>query len=291
MRCREVRAPALQGEQASKKSERGAARIERRVTRKSGPSGIGRDKLAGVTYRDEKGALQAKVGELEERLQVAQAENAALRGTSASPDVREGETLGALSGLGTPSSLRIEEVLEGTLSPEGYEAIATLVEKRLRLTSRQVGTKLETNTLPNVGGKVTITVREGRTHLVLEHDWSSRAPSTWLFAGVAAAFGAMATAAVMHDTMHLTDLMSAAQVLWAGPLIAGMAALPIRSRVRRHIETELAADRGTFTAMSELARTHLVAKPRARVELADQDSLDSPAIEGQHDTSREAPRS
>ena len=219
-----------------------------------------------MTYRDEKGALQAKVGDLEGRLEVAEAEIATLRGTSASPDVREGETLGARSGLGTPSSLRIEEVLEGTLTPEGYEAIATLLEKRLGLTSRQVGTKLESSA---AGGKVTITVREGRTHVVLEHDWSNRATGTWVLAGLAGTFGALATAALMHDGMHLTDLIAAAQMLWAGPVIAGITAVPVRARAARHIERELATRRGTFTAMSELARTHLVATPRARVEIAE----------------------
>jgi hypothetical protein len=248
--------------------------------------------LRDVTYRDEKGALQAQVGELEGRLETAQAEIAALRGTSAPSATHQGEALGAPSDLGTPTSLRIEEVLDGTLTPEGYEAIATLLEKRIGLPSRQVGSKLETNTLPNIGGKVTVTVREGRTHLLLEHDWSSRAPSAWLFAGVTAMFGAVATAAVMHDVMHLSDLMSFAQVLWAGPLIAGIAALPIRSRVRRHVETELAARRGTFTAMVDVARTHLVAPPRARVELAEQRAGELDAQEpAQHQAGRDAQRS
>lgn len=232
--------------------------------------------IRAVTYRDEKGALRAKVGDLEGQLAAAQRKIAELSGaTPAASD--EGEQLGPTSGLGLPSSIRLEKVLEGTLSPAGYEAIAGLIERRIGLKSSQVGTRLETLALPRVGGRVEITVKDGRTHLVLERDWSDRPAGTWVVAGMAAVFGGLAAAAVMHDVMHLSDPMSFAQFLWAGPLIAGLTAPLVRGRARRHIEEDLALRRGTFAALVELAQQHVLEAPRVRVEVATEPDVEDDA--------------
>lgn len=221
-------------------------------------------------YRDEKGALQAKVGELEEELEAAKRKIAELSGTAPAPATGDGETLGAPSGLGVATSLKLEKVIDGELTPAGYEAIAALIKERLGLETSQVGARMESLHRPRQpAGRVQIAVKDGKTHVTIERDWSDRAPGTWVLAGVVALFGGVMTAGLMHDAFHLGDAMSFAQMLWAGPLLAGLASMPIRRLAKRQIEEELAARRGAFAAIVDLAEKHRTAPVRARVEVAD----------------------
>lgn len=219
-----------------------------------------------MTYRDEKGALQAKVGELESEIEAAHRKIAELSGTAPTAKTSGGETLGPLSGLGTPTSLRIEKVIEGALTTQGYEAIAVVIRERLGLTTTQVGTRMETLHNPRApAGRVEISVKDGRTHILLERDWSDRAGSTWVFAGMAAMFGGVATAALMHDLFHLSDAMSFVHILWGAPLFGALTASLVRPRARAQVEAELAARRGAFLAIVELAEQHRTSPVRARV--------------------------
>jgi hypothetical protein len=232
-----------------------------------------------VTYRDEKGALQAKVGELEGELQEAQRKIAQLTGAAPAPSTGDGETLGAPSGLGVPTSLRIEKVVDGELTMQGYEAIASVIRDRLGLETTQVGARMETLHRPRQpAGRIQIAVKDGKTHIVLERDWSDRAPGTWVFAGMLGMFGGFITAALMHDLFHLGDAMAFANVLWAGPLVGGLASIPIRRVARSQIEAELAARRGAFAAIVEVAEKHRAPAVRARVEVADAAEPEADAV-------------
>ena len=231
-----------------------------------------------MTYRDEKGALVAKVDHLESELAAANAKIAALSGTASTPASIEGETLGPDTSLGVPGFVRLEKVLDYTLTPQGYEAIAALIDQRLGMKTTQVGSKLETLTTPRApAGRVELSVKDGRTHLVLERDWSDRGAGTWVLSGMLAMFGGLVTAAVVHDVAHLSDAMAFAQILWSAPMVFGAAAPLLRRRGRRVVEAELAERRGTFAALVELAAEHRAgASVRARVDVAAEPEHDEP---------------
>ena len=232
-------------------------------------------------YRDEKGALQAKVGELESELEAAQRKIAELSGTAPAAATGDGETLGAPSGLGVPTSLKLEKVIDGELTLAGYEAIATLIKERLGMETSQVGTRMETLDRPRQpAGRVQISVKDGKTHIVLERDWVDRSPGTWIFAGMLGLFGGFITVALMQDIFHLGDAMTFANVLWAGPLVGALGSIPIRRVARRAIETELAARRGAFAAIVELAQKHRAPKVRARIDVEPEAEAEAAVLEG-----------
>lgn len=233
-----------------------------------------------MTYRDEKGALQAKVGELESEIEAAHRKIAELSGTAPAPKTASGETLGPLSGLGAPTSLRIEKVIDGALTTQGYEAIAAVIRERLGLETTQVGTRMETLHRPRTpAGRVEISVKDGKTYIVIERDWSDRAGGTWVLAGVVAMFGGVITGALMHDMFHLTDAMSFVHMTWGAPLFGALAAALVRPRARRLIEAELATRRGAFLAIVELAEQHRASPVRARVALEDGQAVGDAAEE------------
>lgn len=234
-----------------------------------------------MTYRDQKAALVAKVDHLESELAAAKAKIAALSGTAPAPVSNEGETLGPTTSLGAPGSLRLEKVLDFVLTPDGYEAVAALLAQRLGMKTTQVGSKLETLANPRApAGRVELSVKDGRTHVVLERDWSDRGAGTWVLSGMLAMFGGLVTAALVHDVAHLGDAMAFAQVLWSAPVVFGAAAPLLRGRARRQIEGELAVRRGTFAALVELAAKHRADAPvRARVEVAAEPEQDEPPAE------------
>lgn len=236
-----------------------------------------------MTYRDEKGALAAKVDHLESELAAANAKIAVLSGTAPAPPTTEGETLGPTTSLGAPGSLRLEKELDFTLTPEGYEAIAALIDERLGMKTTQVGSKLETLATPRApAGRVEVSVKDGRTRVVLERDWSDRGAGTWVLSGMLAMFAGLATAAVLHDVAHLTDAMAFANVLWSAPVVFGAAAPLLRGRARKQVEAELAVRRGTFAALVELAGKHRARPPvRARVDVASEPEQDEPLEEQQ----------
>ncbi len=219
-----------------------------------------------MSYRDDQEALRDRVGALESELAAANRTIAELSGSAPAVAGGEGETLGAPSLVGAPSSLRIEKVVEGELSSKGYEAIAALVRERLELDTAQVGGRMTTLSRPGVPlNRVEIAVRDGKTHLLLERTWAERSVGVFAFAFLFATFGAVAAGALAHDAFHLSGALSFAQALWAGPLAFAMAGLFFRPYVRKGIEKELAARRSTFASMLLLAQEHCANAKQVRV--------------------------
>jgi hypothetical protein len=217
-------------------------------------------------YRDDQEALRERVSALESELAAANRKIAELSGTAPAVAGNDGETLGAPSALGAPRSLRTEKVVEGELSAKGYEAIAALIRERLQLDTAQVGGRMTTLTRPGVPmNRVEIAVRDGKTHLLLERTWAERSVGVWVFAFFFAMFGSVVAGALAHDVFHVSDAMSLAQVLWAGPLAFTIAALLFRPFARKNVEKELAVRRSAFAAMVQLAEGNRVESKQVRV--------------------------
>ena len=244
----------------------------RRVGSNSGASG----ESSGVpsksmTYRDDQGALHGRVDALESELDAANRRIAELSGGASTSIMGDGEKLGPLSNLGTPTSLRIEQVLDGELTVEGYEAISSVIRERLGLDTTQVGGRMETlERARSSAGRVLVAVKEGKTHVVVERDWSERAMGTWVLTAMVALFGGVVVAALMHDLFRLSDAMSFVHVLWSAPLVAFVAASLLRPYARKKVEAELASRRGTFAAIVALAQRHSPPVVRTRVETANE---------------------
>lgn len=241
------------------------------------------NRLGAVTYRDENDALRAKVAELEGELDASRAKVAELSGTSARRAPEDGEALGPPTRLGPPRWIRLTGTFDHVIDSAGYEAIATLLRERLGLEVSQVGQRLVSK-----GGEFSLEVREGRTVVSLRRDWPD--PTLGLLAaGIAPAlFGGLLTAAFAHDLFHVTEAMSAAQMLWAAPLFAGATTALLWRPSRRRVESELAALRGTFRAVVGLAEQHgAVPTAKARVELDEREPADDTDREPQN---REAAR-
>lgn len=230
-----------------------------------------------MSYRDDQEALQERVSALESELAAANRRIAELSGSAPALPTGKGETFGRPSSLGAPTSLRLETVVDGELSAKGYEAIAALVRERLSLDTTQVGARLETLQRPRMPpDHVEITVSDGKTYLLLERSWAERSAGAWALAGIIAMFGGAVVGALAHDVFHTSDAMSFVQALWGAPLFGLLAALILRPRMRKNIEKELAARRGAFAAMVQLAEENCVKAKQVRVASA---TVDEPLEE------------
>lgn len=112
----------------------------------------------------------------------------------------------------------------------------------------------------------------------MRRDWPD--PMLGLLAAgiVPALVGGLATAAFAHDLFHMTEAMSAVQMLWAAPLLAGATSALLWRPSRRRIESEMAALRGTFQAIVQLVEQHGTAPTvRARVALDEREPADDTA--------------
>lgn len=234
-----------------------------------------------MTYRDENDALRARVSELEEQLQASNAKVAELSGQAPKEAVTEGETLGAPTSLGAPSSLVLERWLDLTPTTEGYEVIARIVRERLGLEARQVGQSLLTK-----GDRFTLEVKGGRTRIRLAADWRDRSSGAWVASGLVAALGGLGVAAVLHDTLHLGDAMAAANLLWAAPALAVAARAFFGPRARALVQRELEASRGAFAAVLEAAAQHRV-EPAVRARVAVEDAAEVPETDAAAQAERE----
>jgi uncharacterized membrane protein YeaQ/YmgE (transglycosylase-associated protein family) len=222
-----------------------------------------------MSYRDDQEALQERVGALESELAAANRKIAELSGTAPALPTGNGETFGKPSSLNVPTSLRLEKVVQGELSAQGYEAIAALIRERLGLDTTQVGGRMATLHRPRMpADHVEIVVRDGKTHLLLERSWAERSTGAWLFAGIIGLFGALVAGSLAHDMLHTSDVMSFFHALWAGPLLGALAALILGPRARRKIEAEAVTRRGAFAAMVQLAEENCAKAKPVRVASA-----------------------
>ena len=140
-----------------------------------------------------------------------------------------------------------------------------------------------------LAGRVQISVKDGKTHVVLERDWSDRAMGVWVLTALLALFGGVVVASLMHDIFRLSDAGSFVQLLWSAPLVVFLAASLLRPYGRKQVEAELASRRGTFVAIVALAERHSQLAARIRVGTAEETDENAPeddaALE-EHGTSR-----
>lgn len=244
-----------------------------------------------VVYRNDEERLRAKVGELEAALTDTRAQLAALRGTGSSVVAIQGEAPAPLTKLGIPSTLRIEHVVDGELTVEGFEAIADVVRRRLGKATTQVGARLET--LPRRAGdpedRVVVLVRDGQTRIGLERDFREVPVTGHWVIGLTGMLGPL-VAAIAGDLLHLSGTAILANMLWTTPLCGAIAVPAARALARGQLDRirgELAERRGTFAAIVELAARHTTrAVPPTRVATVDADAHDEPSVEGDVRTRR-----
>lgn len=232
-----------------------------------------------MSYRGDQEALQQRVEALESELATAKEKIAELSGAEPTIAAGSGETLGARSSIGAPTSVRIEKVIAGELSSRGFEAVAALLRERLKLEAAQVGARMETLARRAPGARVEVAVRDGKTHLLLEQSFAGRATGAWIFAGLFALMAGVIAGAFGHDLFHLSDAMSFVQALWAAPLVGTLAALLLRPHVRKNVETELANDRGAFAAIAQVVEEDCARGARVRVQSVETDDAEELALD------------
>jgi hypothetical protein len=233
-------------------------------------------------YRDEKAALEARVGGLERDLADAQETIAALKGQRGAVregtgrEVRRSRLLG-----GAPVHVELSHELPHEITEAGYEAIARVLRERLQLPVSQVG-----RTLRSDNGAFVMSYEDGTTTVRLVGNWATNPFAAPAGATVVGGFAAMMAAGVLHDVAHVTP----AHALWIAPLVALPLGALIFSRVRKGSIRRLETFDGVFATILALAEEHAVEpeRVRARVDAAtDHETVEARAPAGEDTESAE----
>lgn len=218
-----------------------------------------------MTYRGDEDAQRARIEELEQRLQAADAEIAVLRGQTSGAAPGTQITRSRLSG--GPSTYVREIVLDHAISELGYEAIAEVLRTRLGLEAKQVGRSL------TVPGAFALSRDPSGTRIRLTADWRAMRAGVVATSVMAGFFTGLASLGVTldaishglvgHGAMPAVVSLAALGVTGAVSLGAGWGT---RRRTSRISHEKLADYEGTFAAIVALAETHAVhAVPKTRV--------------------------
>ena len=212
--------------------------------------------LAAGGLRDDDDAQRARIAELERKLQAASSEIAVLEG--ATTTTRPGAKLEHSRISNGPVFFQRDIALPYAISEVGYEAVATVLRTRLRVTVTQVGRTL---TVPNVFSLERV---DGGTRIRLTGDWRGMPSGVIAVTAMTAAFSGMLTAAALAEllthglhTFPVEVGFVALATGLVGSLTAGVG-WPTRRSVAESSRQLLAAYEGTLAAIEQLAEEHAV---------------------------------
>ncbi|MCA9616429.1 MAG: hypothetical protein KC586_26915, partial [Myxococcales bacterium] len=196
-----------------------------------------------MAFRDEEGALRARVEDLEQRLEASEREVARLRGEDA-----EASSSGRVV---------MERVLPFVLDDAGRVALAEAVHARVGVDVTQVGRVLRVrrvSTADVLELEVEVREEDGRTVVSVSSDARDLKARRWITPGVITAFSALPIFGVLLDLQASgVPLWHAA---WALPSVALASGWWTRRRVDAKAEAHTRATRGLFETLVSVAETH-----------------------------------
>ncbi len=212
-----------------------------------------------MAYRDERGALEARVQELEDDLAGARATIARLQGEGGAAQVGSEKPSPF---LGAPTKLHLERELPFELSDEGYEAIADLLRARLSTpTTGMVGQVGRTLTFQRPGLTLRVAREaEGKTRISLDETQLQGFAALLAGGTVMGAFFGLVPVIALLKALAFTP----AALVVALPLLVIACYTPLRAIISRHVWSERRKLAGVVEAVAETAARH--ARPtRARI--------------------------